>query len=412
MMQNTSHAAWKKLSALLVLPLLAVVTLSAGVAAAQPDDSLALQRKAALAEARYLKSIYKTDAAIERLSGLMKPGAMDEEVLSELADCHFIAGDYETAAGTYQLLSLHAPQNLFYRIRGMQLAYRMKDYDASARLGREVLALDSIPAVAALVGDAYNLAGAPDSALMCYRQALALKPMNEAVVSKAANLLLAGKDYDGVLALTGDYLALDPDNLTVAPIQGLAYYLSAQYDSSLVVFERLKELGQESYPLHYYLGQSYWHTNVPYRAHRELLDAWSLDSTDANLAWTIAAVKADMRGWDFEEDIKPWLEKAEAMIQPDSALVARIHFQYGTGYYSESLWEEAIAHYQKAYRYNPSQIQALSTIAYCYERQKKYKQALEYYERYLKLARPGSRGYEFAKKSIEYIQGELFMKEE
>ena len=72
---------------------------------------------------------------------------------------------------------------------------------------------------------------------------------------------------------------------------------------------------------------------------------------------------------------------------------------------------EAIAHYQEAYRYNPSYIQALSTIAYCYERQKKYKLALEYYEKYLKVARPGTRGYEFAKKSIEYIKGELFMEE-
>ena len=396
----------------LFLAALAVVTLSAGVAAAQPEDSLALERKAALSEARYLKSIYKTDAAIDRLSGLMKPGVIDEEVLAELADCHFTAGDYETAAGTYQLLSLQAPQNTFYRIRQMQLAYRMKDYDASARIGREVLATDSIPAVAALVGDSYNLAGMADSALVCYRQALALKPRNEAVVSKAANLLLTGKDYDGVLALTGDYLALDPDNLTVAPIQGLAYYLSAQYDSSLVVFERLKALGQESYPLHYYLGQSYWHTNVPYMAHRELMNAWALDSSDANLAWTIAAVKADMRGWDFEEDIKPWLEKAESMIQPDSSLVSRIQLQYATGYYVADNFDEAISHYQKAYRYNPSQIQVLSNIAYCYERQKKYKQALNYYEWYLKLARPGSRGYEFAKKSIEYIQGELFMKEE
>ena len=143
----------------LLLAALAAVTLSAGVAAAQPDDSLALQRKAALTEARYLKSIYKTDAAIERLSGLMRPGAIDEEVLSELADCHFIAGDYETAAGTYQLLSLYAPQNLYYRVREMQLAYRMKDYPACVRLGCDVLAQDSIPAVAALVGDAYNLGG-------------------------------------------------------------------------------------------------------------------------------------------------------------------------------------------------------------------------------------------------------------
>ena len=392
-----------------VLPLavLAAALLS-GAAAAQPADSLA--RREALSEARYLKSIFKTDAAIERLSGLVTPGVFDEEVLSELADCHFVNGDYETAAGTYQLLSLHEPDNLLYRIKQMQIAFRMKDYPASTSLGRSILARDSIPAVAALVGDAYNLAGFSDSALVCYRQALALKPRNEAVVSKAANLQLTAKDYDGVLSMTGDYLAMDPDNFTVAPIRGLAYYLSAQYDSATAVFKRLEDLGADNYPLHYYLGQSYWHTNVTYEAERELLKAWALDSSDANLAWAIAAVETEMHR-SFEKTVKPWLEKAEAMIQPDSALVSRIHQQYGTSYYRLEQFDQAIPHYQEAYRYNPSYIQAISTIAYCYERLKKYKEALDYYERYLKLARPGSRGYEFAKKSIEYIKGEIFMNE-
>ena len=375
-------------------------------AAAQPADSL---RRETLAEARYLKSIFKTDAAIERLSTLVQPEVFDEEVLSELADCHFTNGDYATAAGTYQLLSLRAPDNLFYQIREMQLAFRMKDYLACASLARGVLALDSIPAVVALAGDAWNLAGQSDSALVYYLQALALKPMNETVVSKAANILLSDKDYEGVIAMTDDYLALDPDNFTVAPIQGLAYYLNSQYDSSLVIFQQLEDLGADNYALHYYLGQSYWHTNVPYMAERELLKAWALDSSDANLAWTIAAVKTDMlRSF---ENVRPWLEKTEAMIQPDSSLVSRIHQQYGTGYYGEDQFDQAIAHYKEAYRYNPSYIQALSTIAYCYERQKKYKQALEYYEKYLKVARPGSRGYEFAKKSVEMLKGELFMEE-
>ncbi len=394
-------------SFVLSLAVLAAALLS-GAAAAQPADSLA--RRAALAEARYLKSIYKTDAAIERLSGLVTPGVFDEEVLSELADCHFVNGDYETAAGTYQLLSLHEPDNLLYRIKQMQIAFRMKDYSACASLGRSILARDSIPAVAALVGDAYNLAGLSDSALVCYRQALALKPRNEAVVSKAANLLLTAKDYDGVLSMTGDYLAMDPDNFTVAPIRGLAYYLSAQYDSATVVFKRLEDLGADNYPLHYYLGQSYWHTNVTYEAERELLKAWALDSSDANLAVSIAAVKTEMYR-PFEKQVKPLLEKAEAMIQPDSALVSRIHQQYGASYYRLEQFDLAIPHYQEAYRYNPSFIQAISTIAYCYERLKKYKEALDYYERYLKLARPGSRGYEFAKKSIDYLKGEIFMNE-
>jgi len=230
------------------------------------------------------------------------------------------------------------------------------------------------------------------------------------VVSKAANILLTEKAYDEVIALANDYLALDPDNFTIAPIRGLAFYLKGDYDSSLVVFQQLEDLGADTYPLHYYLGQSYWHTNVPYAAERELLKAWAIDSTDANLAWTIAAVKTDMLR-PFENNIKPWLEKTEEMIRPDSSLVSRIHQQYGTGYYGMEQLDQAIAHYQEAYRYNPSFIQALSTIAYCYERQKKYKLALEYYEKYLKVARPGSRGYEFAKKSIEMLKGELFMEE-
>lgn len=394
-------------SFVLSLAVLAAALLS-GAAAAQPADSLA--RRAALAEARYLKSLFKTDAAIELLSGLVTPGVFDEEVLSELADCHFVNGDYETAAGTYQLLSLHEPDNLLYRIKQMQIAFRMKDYLASASLGRNILARDSIPAVAALAGDAYNLAGLTDSALVCYRQALALKPRNEAVVSKAANLLLTAKDYDGVLSMTGDYLAMDPDNFTVSPIRGLAYYLSAQYDSSTVVFKRLEDLGADNYPLHYYLGQSYWHTNVTYEAEKELVKAWALDSSDANLAVSIAAVKTEMYR-PFDKQVKPMLEKAEAMIRPDSAMVSRIHQQYGASYYRLEQFDQAIPHYQEAYRYNPSFIQAISTIAYCYERLKKYKEALDYYERYLKLARPGSRGYEFAKKSIDYIKGELFMNE-
>ncbi|MBR3291571.1 MAG: tetratricopeptide repeat protein [Bacteroidales bacterium] len=392
-----------------LLLVLAAATLGVAAAAQPAADSLAARREA-LAEARYLKSIFKTEAAIELLSGFVAPGIMDEELLAELADCHFIAGEYESAAGTYQLLSLHSPDNLLYRIKQMQIAFRMKDYRACVSFGQQILAQDSIPAVAALTGDAFNLVGRSDSALVYYQHALSLKPLNETVVSKAANILLADKQYDDVLSLTGDYLTFDPDNFTVLPIQGLAYYLKNEYDSSYVIFQHLEDMGVDNYPLHYYLGQCLWHTNVTYAAERELLKAWAIDSSDANLAWAIAAVKTEMYR-PFEKQVKPWLDKATDMIRPDSAFVSRIHHQYGTGYYGLERFDEAIAHYQKAYRYNPSNLQALSTIAYCYERQKKYKQALEYYEKYLKVARPGTRGYDFAQKSIEYIKGELFMEE-
>lgn len=368
-------------------------------------------RDSVLAQAKYLKSIYKTDEAIEMLSALVNPQMLDEQVFAELADCHFQSGDYETAAGTYFLLSSRIPGNVLYKIRQMQIYSRLKAWPQSIQAGREVLQIDTIPAVLGVVGDSFRQMEQGDSALWYYRRSLAYKPMNEAVLSKAVNVLLSADQYDQAVAITEPFLAEDPDNTTIAPLKGLALYLKGNYKEAVKVFQRQEEIGNDTYPIHYYLGQSFWHENVTYRAEQELLAAWQIDSSDVNLAYSIAAVKAEALRL-FEDDVKVWLDKAMDMLQPDPVMMSRIHQQYGVGYFRrQDSWDQAIEHYKEAYRYNPKNISALSTIGYCYEYNKDYKNALEWYEKYMKVARPGSSGYNFVKKSIEQIKGELFMEE-
>ena len=177
------------------------------------------------------------------------------------------------------------------------------------------------------------------------------------------------------------------------------------------IFERQKEVGNDTYPIHYYLGQSYWHGQVTYRAEKELVAAWQIDSSDVNLAYSIAAVKLEAFR-SFEKEVKPWLDKAWEMIQPDPALASRIQQQYGLMYYRrQDSWDKAIEHYKEAYKYNPKFISALSTVAYCYQQKKDYQQAIEWYEKYLAVARPDSKGYAFAKDNLDYLKAELFMKE-
>lgn len=394
-----------------ILSLLIVTSLLASMqfASAQVADSQS-ERDATLSEARYLKSIFKTDEAIEKLSAFVTPDSFDEDLLSELADCHFQNGDYESAAGTFFLLTSKFPQNILYKVKYMQTLYRMKAFAQSAEVGRAVLQTDTIPAIAALVGDSFNQADMLDSALTYYRLTLSLKPLNESVVSKAARILISRRDYDSAIRLTDEYLALDSDNFTIAPIKGLAHYSKNEYVPAIEVFERQEKLGNDSYPVHYYLGQCYWHTEVMYRAQEELLAAWQIDSSDVNLAYSIAAVYADSNR-SFEKEVKPWLDKAMNMLQPDPAMMSRLHQQYGLGEFRNNDWERAIGHYKEAYRYNKNFISALSTIAYCYEQKKDYKSALEWYEKYLKVAKPGSRGYNFATQSVKYLKGELFMEE-
>ena len=262
-------------------------------AGAQVTDSLEA-RKSILSEARYLKSIYKTDEAIEKLSTLVRPVAFDEEALSELADCHFQSGDYESAAGTYFLLSSRAPGNILYKIRQMQTYGRLKAWEQSIHAGQEALQLDSIPAVLSYVGDSFRQLELVDSALWYYRRSLARRPQNESVVAKAAGILIGKEDYDEAISLTGAFLAADPDNALVAPLQGLSFYRKEDYDAAIDIFQRQKDIGNDTYPIHYYLGQSYWHTKVLYEAEKELVAAWQIDSSDviglskgmSNPGWT------------------------------------------------------------------------------------------------------------------------------
>lgn len=367
------------------------------------------RRDSILSEARYLKSIYRIDEASEMLSTLVRPGAMDDAVLAELADCHFQSGAYDAAAGTYFMLSSRKPDNLIYKIRLMQSYFRIKAYPQSIQAGREVLYLDSIPAVVSYMGDAFRLLEETDSALWYYRRALALKPMNESAVTKAVNILITREDYDEAVDVTDSFLSVDPDNPVVSPLKGLALYRKKSYGNAIEVFERQLELGNDIYPIHFYLGQSYWHTKRLARAQKELLAAWQQDSSDVNLAYAIAAVKADAHS-PFEKEVKPWLDKAWEMLQPDPAILSRLHQQYGLGYYRKmDSWDEAIGHYKEAYRYNPEFISALSTIGYCYEQKKDYRQALQWYEKYLEVSKPGSSGYETVMTRVEHVKSEIFM---
>jgi tetratricopeptide (TPR) repeat protein len=376
-----------------------------------PLGAQTIQRDSVLAQARYLKSIYKTDEAIEALSALVKPEVFDEEILSELADCHFQSGDFESAAGTYFMLSARNPRNLQYLIRQMQVYSRLKAYPQSIEAGRAVLQVDSIPAVMSFMGDSFRQMEEADSALWYYRRSLAWRPMNATVVSKAFDVLLRKEAYDEAIDLTDQYLSQDPDNEIIAPLNGLARFRKGDYDKALEVFQRQLDLGNETYPIHYYLGQSYWHTSRVYKADSELKAAWQIDSSDVNLAYSIAAVEMELM-LPFEDYSKPWLDKAWEMSQPDYTLWSRIQQLYGQGYYQhEHDYKKAIGYYSEAYKNNPKLISALSTIGYCYELEKDYKRAMEWYEKYLKVANPDSRGYATVTNRLNHVKSELFMEE-
>lgn len=371
------------------------------------------RRELTLRKASLLKRMYLFDEAAETLTGLLSPDRLDTEVLGEIADCHYQSGNTEDAAQLYGILSQQQPDNLGFRIRYMNLASRAKAYDSVIDEGRDLLRRDTLLPALTLMADAFQKTEQPDSALAYYRNALCRKPRNASVVGKIADILLGRKAYDEALSLAEEYLSMDPDNIPVGKVKGLALYLKRQYDPSSKAFERVLEAGDDSYGTHYYLGHDYRELGMPRDADEQFRKAWQIDSSDVSLALSIATnrARAMFPFFNYTEDTEPWFKKALSMLEPDPTDLSMAYQSYGEAEYSRHNWDKALPLYQEAYEFNPKNLSLISTIGYIYEQKKDYKSALEWYDRYLSLGKPGTKAYQFVEESVRWLKAEKFMEE-
>lgn len=360
-----------------------------------------------LTPVRELKQLWKYDEAIAALTQMMAEQGPRPELLEELADCHFQSGNASEALDQYSLLARMQPDKLLFQIRLMSLFYRGKQYDAAIDIGRGILQRDSITQVVSLVGDAFNQQERRDSAEWYYRAALARRPHSESVLNKLCSILLGREQHDEVLALADAFLAEEPDNLTLLPVRGIARFAKKRYDDAEADFKHMNELGEDGYAVHYYLGQCAQKNGLLRDAEREFKLAWERDSTDVNVALTIAQLMSDARkdGWEL------WYDKALAMLQPDPKVInatSIAHQNYALSAYKNGDFDLCIAEYKKMLEYSPKHYAAYYMIAQCYEIKKDYKTALSWYKKALPYFAEGSRGREIAETGVQRMEAELF----
>lgn len=373
-------------------------------------DSLDIRTRQSVENARQLRRLYKTDEAIDTLMAALQHNTSDIEVLTELAECHTYAGNTEEAFVWWTMLSSMNPENLYYLIAQAQLLYREKAFEGCVETCRRIIAKDTIPNILAMTGDAYRYAGKADSALVYYNKFLKIKPYHAKTISKKADILLAAKKHVEVLEMTRTFLEVQPDNMTVLPIHGLALHLRKKYRQSLETFEKLHSLGDSTYSTHYYLGLNHYMMDNILQAEKEFEKAYQIDSSDVMLVYQLAETKS-RRYYGTNPEVERLYEKALEMLEPDPMMMHNIYGSRAMSFHRAEDFRTAIRYYEQSYRYNKKNISALSSIGYCYERLKEYDKALEYYERYLKLGKPGSKGYKFVEESIAFIRQEKFMEE-
>ena len=371
----------------------------------------------ALQKARCLRRLYRMQESVEVLAEVLYLDQFNIELMADLAESHMQAGNTLEAFNLYGILTQMQPDNPYFKICQARILYREKQYEESIAACKVITAQDTIPEILSMTADAYKNLGKADSALVYYNHVLAKRPDHVPTMSKKADILLAEKQYIPVIEMSREYLKEDPDNMTMLPIYGLALHLQGSYPLSIEQFEHQRDLGDDSYAVHYYLGLNHYMMNNWSRAAEELGNAYQIDSSDVTLVYQLAHAKSymatmtSMTSGRLNPESERLFAKAVEMLKPSPKMMHNIYGSMAMSRHRIEQYEDAIKYYELSYKYDPKNISALSSIGYCYERLKNYKKALEYYERYIKLGKPGSAGYKFVEESIEYVKQEKFMEE-
>ena len=371
----------------------------------------------ALQKARCLRRLYRMQESVEVLADVLYLDQFNIELIADLAESHMQVGNTPEAFKLYGILSQMQPENSYFKICQARILYREKQYEESIAACKAIIVQDSIPEILSMIADAYKTLGKADSAMVYYNYVLDRKPMHVPTLSKKADILLSAKQYFQVIDMSREYLNEDPDNMTMLPIYGLALYLQGSYPLSIEQFEHQRDLGDDSYAVHYYLGLNHYMMDNWPRAVEELEKAYQIDSSDVTLVYQLAHAKSHMpimtgmESHRLNPESERLYSKALEMLHPSPTMMHNIYGSMAMARHTIAQYAEAIKYYELSYKYNPQNISALSSIGYCYERLKNYTKALEYYERYLKLGKPGTEGYRFVELSINYVKQEKFMEE-
>lgn len=379
-----------------------------------PDSVSAAANKVELVELALrksgcLKRLQRPDAAAEVISSVLEYDMYNVELMAELADCRINMGDLRSAFDLYSILTAIRPDNVYFKLCKARILYKMNAYDDALSECYNILALDTIPDVLYMAANCYGALGQKDSAMAYYDKLLRINPMNPKAISRKADILFPEKKYDDVLAMTDAYLNEFPDDLEILPVRGLALFLKGDYGKSLETFEYQKGLGDDSYPVHYYAGMNNYMLKRWRNAAEEFTKAYQIDSSDVKLVCRLADACSYFP--DRDSLSRMYFDKAIEMMRPDSTLMKTIYDRKAQLSFRENDFLQAIEYYKQSYAYGRTNFSALSSIGYCYERLKDYKKARSYYERYLKVGKPGSSGYKFVEESLDYVKQELFMLE-
>lgn len=261
-----------------------------------------------------------------------------------------------------------------------------KDYAKSLAIYQDLLEKDSLNYYyAKQAGKNFLDMNQPDSAIHYYEYAFSLNQKDVFLAHRLGNLHLQQKDLPAAINRVSTGLVYDSTNLDLLKLRAYLFFLNGQNVPAIEDFQKAWHQDSLSVFINKYLGMSHYEEKQFDKARTALMQAFRLDSTDAETAFFLGNA---CRASRYEEDAVGYYKKAIVLNQPDPKTMKSIYIQLAEILKVLHQFNEAFDAYDRVLEYDPLDNTIYFKIAQTYDRNLNQKKtAIKYYEKYLSTGR-------------------------
>lgn len=342
--------------------------------------------KTIILKCKALSALSRYEESLLLLQNQYKKDTTSREVLVEIFNVFKQSGNTDGASRICGKLITMFPGNQYYRLQLANINFNEKNYRDALRLYTFLSEKDSSSVfILRQLAICYEELDNSDSAEFFYRKGLKMFPFDPVLTNKYANFFIRNKRYKESLELTGNYLNYDSTFLPVRKQNAYSYYLLNEYPAATRQFTRCLSAGDSSKFIFKHLGLSYYKQSIFDSASPFLLNAFLADTSDAYLCYYygVAACRANPASPDTGIS---YLEKAISLLFPPPKFVSLIYKELGSAWFDNLETDSSFYYYNLALTTNPYDNDIRFKIAYQYDNMLNKKEAVKYYNEFLKNA--------------------------
>jgi tetratricopeptide (TPR) repeat protein len=341
------------------------------------DSDLALVKWKATA----LKGLNRYQEAIPYQEIVFKNDTTDLRNAVELANCYQSLGDYKNAQKIYRKVLPGNEQNN-YLIQQLADSYYL-DEDFANAIITYLMAYksDSSYYLTRQLAMSYDNSDKADTAIVYYKKAIQLNPIDFQSTSRLANIYKQKKDYKTGIALTDLFLKYDSTNVKMLKTNGFLNFLDKDYKTSTQRFEQCLLLKDTSDFTTRYLGYSYFKTENYEQAKVFLERIYQKDTANVELCYALglSCVYSYYKKAGIE-----YLNKTIDLLVPSPELLSQVYKDLANAYTGFYKYDEALVAYNKALELTPNDALLIYEIASHYDKWMNNREmALKYYQNFM-----------------------------